>query len=118
MTNRYLDKVTAGKEYKNFFHKLEDSLFSLHIQGILTDSEYDKARARLVKKFLASLKKGKYKSTRRLSIGHTDGDIKINRDDIIELVKTDKSKQEISFAYGEFQYGMRFDFMLNFEPVE
>ncbi|MCK5613257.1 hypothetical protein KAR91_65900 [Candidatus Pacearchaeota archaeon] len=115
MKNKYLDSEVGATKFNNFFHKLEHSISIAHIHGIISDSEYSRCKHRLENKFLSSLKKGDYKN---VSPGIDVGDlVKLNKGDVIELIHINKTDKEITFSFEDGEYDMRFDFMLNFEPV-
>ena len=117
MRNKYLNQEVGQTEFNNFFHKLEHSISIANTHDVISDSEYEKCRTRLVKKFMASLEKGKYKCVApRLSIGHVDGDIKIKKGEVIDLLGIDKKESTVSIGIGDYEYGMGFQIMLNFEP--
>lgn len=117
MKNKYLSTEVGATEFNNFFHKLEHSISIANTHGIISDSKYEKARNRLVKKFLSSLEKGKYKSLRPMVIKYDGEEYPINTNDVIELLDVDKSANTIIIAFDECKYNLGFSVMLNFEPV-
>ncbi len=115
MKNKYLSEEVGQTEFANFFQKLEHSISISRTHGIITMSEFLKAQNRLVKKFISSLRIGKYSAIKDIVISFGDDDIQIKKHGEIELGKVDKANKSVSIVIDEYEYILKFQIMLNFK---